>query len=72
MLAEKYATSDPEHIFMLRQLDKFMCGLARCFQFKKESEIGNTAIKTYVSEKKRYRQHGHLINMQKMMYILRR
>ena len=26
MLAEKYATSDPEHIFMLRQLDKFMCG----------------------------------------------
>ena len=52
MIAEKYLTSDPEHIFMLRQLDKFMCGLARCFQFKKELEIGNTAIKTYVSEKK--------------------
>lgn len=32
--------------------DAIMCGLARCFQFKKESEIGNTAIKTYVSEKK--------------------
>ena len=36
-----------------RKLDNaIMCGLSRCFQFKKESEIGNTAIKTYVSEKK--------------------
>ena len=26
MSAEKYLTSDPEHIFMLRQLDKFMSG----------------------------------------------
>ena len=26
MLAEKYLTSDPEHIFMLWQLDKFMSG----------------------------------------------
>ena len=26
MIAEKYLTSDPEHIFMLRQLDKFMSG----------------------------------------------
>ena len=32
--------------------DAIMCGLARCFKFKKESEIGNTAIKTYVSKKK--------------------
>lgn len=26
MIAEKYFTSYPEHIFMLRQLDKFMSG----------------------------------------------
>ena len=26
MIVEKYLTSDPEHIFMLRQLDKFMSG----------------------------------------------
>ena len=31
-----------------------MCGLARDFKFKKEQEIGNTAIKTYLSEKKAY------------------
>lgn len=31
-----------------------MCGLARDFKFKKEGEIGDTAIKTYSSEKKAY------------------
>ena len=31
-----------------------MCGLARDFKFKKEHEIGDTAIKTYLSEKKAY------------------
>ena len=29
-----------------------MCGLARNFKFKKESEICDTAIKTYVSKQK--------------------
>ena len=43
------------HIIRCKSDNAIMCGLARCFQFKKESEIGNTAIKTYVSEKKHYR-----------------
>ena len=40
------------YIIRRKSDNAIMCGLARCFQFKKESEIGNTAIKTYVSEKK--------------------
>lgn len=31
-----------------------MCGLARDFKFKTEGEIGDTAIKTYLSAKKAY------------------
>ena len=31
-----------------------MCGLPRDFKFKKQGEIGDTAIKTYSSEKKAY------------------
>ena len=60
------------YIIRRKSDNAIMCGLARCFQFKKELEIGNTTIKTYVSEKKRYRQRGHLIDIQKMMYVLRR
>lgn len=40
------------YIIRRKSDDAIMCGLARCFKFKKESEIGNTAIKTYVSENK--------------------
>lgn len=40
------------YIIRRKSDDAIMCGLSRCFQFKKESELGNTAIKTYVSEKK--------------------
>ena len=40
------------YIIRRKSDNAIMCGLARCFQFKKELEIGNTAIKTYVSEKK--------------------
>lgn len=40
------------YIIRRKSDNAIMCGLARNFQFKLESEIGDTAIKTYVSEKK--------------------
>lgn len=40
------------YIIRRRSDGAIMCGLARDFKFKEESEIGNTAIKTYVSKQK--------------------
>ena len=48
------------YIIRRKSDNAIMCGLARCFQFKKESEIGNTAIKTYVSEKKALQRRGQI------------
>ena len=32
--------------------EEIFCGLARCYQFKPIDNIGNTAIKTYLSKSK--------------------
>ena len=32
--------------------EEIFCGLARCYQFKPINNIGNTAIKTYLSKSK--------------------
>lgn len=37
---------------VVRDDDSIFCGLARDYQFKKIDDIGDTAIKTYVSAKK--------------------
>ena len=60
------------YIIRRKSDNAIMCGLARCFQFKKESEIGIRPLKYMYLRKKHYRQRGHLIDIQKMMYILRR
>lgn len=60
------------YIIRRKSDNAIMCGLARCFQFKKESEIGNTAIKHMCLRKRHYLLRGHLIDIQKMMYVLRR
>lgn len=39
-------------VIMRNNRTEIFCGLARHYQFKKVSEIGNTAIKTYLSENK--------------------
>ena len=38
-------------VIMRNNRTEIFCGLARNYQFKKISEIGDTAIKTYRSEK---------------------
>lgn len=40
------------YIIRRKSDNAIMCGLARNFKFKKESEIGDAAIKTYVSGQK--------------------
>ncbi len=37
---------------IVRDDGSIFCGLARNYQFKKIDEIGDTAVKTYLSEKK--------------------
>lgn len=39
-------------VIMRNNRTEIFCGLARNYQFKKVNEIGNTAIKTYLSENK--------------------
>lgn len=40
-----------ERYVIIKDNDEIFCGLARSYEFKKISNIGNTAIKTYVTEK---------------------
>lgn len=39
-------------VIMRNNRTEIFCGLARNYQFKKVNEIGNTEIKTYLSENK--------------------
>ncbi len=39
-------------VIMRNNRTEIFCGLARHYQFKKISEIGDTAVKTYLSENK--------------------
>lgn len=41
-----------ERWVIIRDEDEIFCGLSRNYQFKKIDEVGDTAIKTYLSENK--------------------
>ena len=49
------------YVVVTKDESQIFCGLARSFQFKEINNIGDTAIKTYLSEKKAKSSFLHAI-----------
>ena len=50
-------------VIMRNNRTEIFCGLARNYQFKKISEIGDTAVKTYLSKNKALKSKTQILKL---------